>query len=98
MKPAKFHPLAESEMIGSAAFYEDRRTFLGDEFLDSIDETLAKIRTVPEMGRTEKLRARSWKVKRFPFRLFYLIQPDRIWIVAVAHLSRRPDYWLNRLD
>jgi toxin ParE1/3/4 len=98
MKPAKFHPLAESEMIGSAGFYEDRRPFLGDDFLDSIDEALAKIRNTPEMGKPEKLQTRSWKVKRFPFRIFYLIQPDRIWIVAVAHLSRKPDYWWNRLD
>jgi plasmid stabilization system protein ParE len=84
-------------MIGSAAFYEERRPFLGDDFLDSIDEALAKIRRLPEMGKPEKLHARSWKVSRFPFRIFYRIQPDRIWIVAVAHLSRRPDYWLNRL-
>jgi hypothetical protein len=98
MKPAKFHPLAESEMVGSAAFYEDRRPFLGDDFLDLIEETLASIRNLPELGKPGKLQTRSWKVKRFPFRIVYLVQPDRIWIVAVAHLSRKPDYWLNRID
>ena len=32
--------------------------------------------------------------------LFYVVydaQPDRICIVAVAHLSRRPGYWARRL-
>ena len=28
----------------------------------------------------------------------YEDQPDRIWIVAVAHLSRRPGYWAQRLE
>jgi hypothetical protein len=51
MKSAKYHPLAESELVGSAAFYEDRRPFLGDAFLDLIDETLAKIQSAPEMGK-----------------------------------------------
>jgi len=98
MKPVKFHPLAESEMISSAGFYEERRPFLGDEFLDSIDETLAEIQSIPEMGKPERSQTRSWKVKRFPFRIFYRIGIDRIWIVAVAHLSRKPNYWLDRID
>jgi mRNA-degrading endonuclease RelE of RelBE toxin-antitoxin system len=38
------------------------------------------------------------KVRRYPFRIIYLIQVDRIWIVAVAHLSRRPGYWSDRVD
>ena len=98
MKPAKYHPLAESEQVGSAVFYEERRPLLGDAFLDSIEETLAKIRNAPEMGKPGKLGARSWKVRRFPYRIFYRIYPDRTWILAVAHLSRKPDYWLHRLD
>ena len=91
MKAAKFHPLA-------AAFYEEHRPYLGDDFLDLIEETLLKIRSAPEMGRPEKFGARSWKMRRFPFRIFFLVNPDRIWIVAVAYLSRKPDYWWNRVD
>jgi plasmid stabilization system protein ParE len=98
MKPVIYHPLAESELVDSAKFYEGRREFLGETFLDLVDETIAKIRRNPEMGRLGKSRMRSWKVRRFPFRIVYLLQPQRIWIVAVAHLSRRPDYWVGRLD
>jgi toxin ParE1/3/4 len=98
MKPVKYHPLAESELVGSAAFYERRREFLGDGFLDLVDETLTKIRSNPEMGKPGRFQTRSLKVRRFPFRIIFLIQPERIWVVAVAHLSRRPDYWINRLD
>ena len=98
MKPVKFHRLAESEMVESAKFYEGRRNFLGDNFLDLIEATLANIQGNLEMGRPGQFRTRSWKVRRFPFRIVYLEQPERIWIVAVAHLSRKPNYWLDRLD
>lgn len=98
MKPVAYHRLAENEAVESARFYEQRREFLGDNFLDHVEETLAKIQSNPEMGKPGKFRTRSWKMRRFPFRIVYLDQPDRIWIVAVAHLSRKPNFWLERLE
>ena len=98
MKPVAYHRLAENELVESARFYEQRREFLGENFLDAAGRTLANIQTNPEFGRVGKFSTRSWKVKRFPFRIVYLEQPDRIWIVAIAHLSRKPNYWLERLD
>jgi len=97
MKPVKYHRLAESELVESALFYERRRGFLGDSFLDLVAETLTKIQDNPDLGKPGKFGTRSWKVRRFPFRLVYRNQPGRIWIVAVAHLSRKPNYWLERL-
>ena len=79
-------------------FYERRRVFLGDSFLDLVAETVAKIRANPDMGKPGKFRTRSWKVRRFPFRIVYLEQPERLWIVAVAHLSRKPNYWSERIE
>jgi hypothetical protein len=98
MKPVAYHRLAESELVESAAFYERRREFLGDNFLDLVGETLAKIQSNPDLGKPGKFRTRSWKMRRFPFRIVYLDQPGRIWVLAVAHLSRKPNYWLDRLN
>jgi hypothetical protein len=58
---------------------------------------LPRIQRNPELGKIGRMGTRSWKTKQFPFRIVYLQQPDRFWIVAVAHLSRRPDYWIRRL-
>ena len=97
MKPVKYHRLAESELVESGLFYERRRVLLGDNFLNLIEEALAKIQANPDSGKPGKFQTRSWKVRRFPFRIVYLEQPEHIWIVAVAHLSRKPNYWLERL-
>jgi hypothetical protein len=98
MKPVAYLRLAENELVESARFYEERRELLGENFLDAVGETLGKIQANPEFGQPGKFGTRSWKVKRFPFRLVYLEQSDQIWMVAVAHLSRKPNYWLERLD
>lgn len=35
-------------------------------------------------------------LSRFPYKLLYAIEPDHIYIIAVAHLHRAPDYWIER--
>lgn len=41
-----------------------------------------------------------FRMKRFPFYLFYHfdISSEAITIYAVAHHNRRPNYWRKRLD
>ena len=56
------------------------------------------IRSQPQRGRRGLLGTLSFRTRRFPFRIVYELQPNRIWIVAVAHLSRRPGYWARRLE
>ncbi|HOX03678.1 MAG TPA: type II toxin-antitoxin system RelE/ParE family toxin [Candidatus Paceibacterota bacterium] len=97
MQHVAYHRLAARELVASAKYYERRCPGLGDEFLDAVESATLDLRAHPEAGRREPHRASSWRIARFPYRLFYTAQPDRIWIVAVAHLSRRPGYWLRRM-
>ena len=97
MKRVAYHPLAASELINSAADYDAARPLLGERFLDVVDVTLLFIQRHPALGTPGRAGTRSRATRRFPFRIVYLEQPDRIWIVAVAHQSRRPDYWLRRV-
>jgi hypothetical protein len=97
MKRVVYHRLAASELIEASVFYENRRRFLGERFLAAVDAARDKIVKNPDVGLQERLGMRSLKVRRFPYRLFYDEQPGRIWIVAVAHLARKPGYWVKRL-
>jgi hypothetical protein len=36
-------------------------------------------------------------VKRHPYLVVYAILPDQIVVLAVAHTSRKPGYWRERL-
>ena len=96
MKRVVYHRLAASEFVEASVFYEKRRPLLGDRFMAAVDMAREAVRENPARGRPEKSGLRSFKVRRFPYRLFYEEQEDRLWIVAVAHLSRRPGYWVRR--
>ena len=97
MKRVAYHRLAAAELIESARFYDQRRPGLGDEFLSAVEAVQDLIRAQPQLGRRGFLDTFSFRTRRFPFRIVYELQPNRIWIVAVAHLSRRPGYWARRL-
>ena len=36
-------------------------------------------------------------MQRFPYNLLHTVDPDVLFIVAIAHQKRRPEYWLKRL-
>ncbi len=98
MKLVVYHQFAAKELVESMLFYEERRQALGEEFLLEVGRTVARIQKSPELGKSGRLRTFSQKTKRFPFRIIYQIETEKIWIVAVAHLARKPGYWLNRAD
>ena len=97
MKRVVYHRLAAKELIKSAALYEAARPFLGERFLDAVNLVLLLVQQHPALGLPGRVGTRSRPVRRFPYRIFYLEQPDRLWIVAVAHQSRKPGYWWRRV-
>ena len=55
-------------------------TGLRDEFLTAVDALVVVIRAQPERGRRKLRGTFSFRTERFPFRIVYDVQPDRIWI------------------
>ena len=56
------------------------------------------IREQPAIGLTLENPAehRQFLVDRFPYKVVYRERVDDVYIVAIAHSSRRPGYWRNR--
>jgi hypothetical protein len=71
MKPVVYHRLAGSELIKSAKYYARRNPTLGEAFLTGVEATLPKIQVNPDLGKRGRLGTRSWKTRRFPFRIVY---------------------------
>ena len=93
MKPIRFHPLAEDEMIDAALWYEEQQKDLGKRFLAAIQDCLNKIEINPMLFPCIDGDSRRSLVKTFPFGVIFQIQPDRIVIQAVMHLHRNPGHW-----
>ncbi len=98
MKPFQLSDPATTELIHAIRWYEQQRAGLGGELFDAITETIDLIRTHPEIGvpRLTRRPSRQLRVNRFPYNVVYRIRDGDIYVVAVAHTSRRPDYWKHR--
>jgi len=90
-----FHTDAAEEMQ-AAAYYAARARGLGDEFLDEIEQGLHRIQQFPRLWPIYEGEYRRYLLQRFPYGLIYRIDPEKIFIIAVAHLHRQPGYWKNR--
>ena len=99
MKPIFFHPEAEDEFDKAIAYYEEKLEGLGLEFKAEVEDALDGIAKLPGLRAFYKgTKYRKWVLKRFPFSIFYLERDEDIWISAVAHQKRKPDYWKGRLE
>ena len=90
------------ELDEAMAYYEDERPGLGLELLDAIEETVGFAAEVlaggERRGRTlDAYETRRFVVKRFPYLVYVARVGDRREVVAIAHASRRPGYWRDRL-
>ena len=84
-------------MVEAAVFYDSKREGLGRLFLEAVRSTEARLMRHPRLWAFRVKPVRSCRVERFPYRLYYVEESNRIVVVAVAHASRHPDYWKTRL-
>lgn len=94
---AIFHPAAEREMLADARYYEQQRPGLGEGFLDEVDRAVAVAVNHPESGTPLGGTFRWVLTRRFRYAVIYREHDERIEVVAVAHLRRRPGYWHRRV-
>jgi len=91
-------PEAEAEMSAAALWYESKRAGLGAEFVAAIDLALERIGERPLSFPVWRsgLPFRQQVVWRFPFLIFFTVTTEDIDVSAVAHVKRRPGYWVDR--
>ena len=85
----------------AAAWYAERVEGLGERFLLETEVAFARIDEAPLTGSPWTHRrfpegVRRMFLRSFPHSVVYIVEP-RLVIVAVAHLRRRPGYWVKRL-
>lgn len=92
----EFHPSARAELDASAGFYEAHLEGLGKRFLAAAEEAAERIVSSPDAGTPLAGGFRKRLVQGFPFSIVYRTREEQVFVVAVAHQHRRPDYWRRR--
>jgi plasmid stabilization system protein ParE len=93
----KFLPEASAELYEAAAYYEGKQPGLGWRFRSEVFELCRLIVQQPLLWRERDGGYRRVNCPVFPYYVAYFIRGDLVIIAAVAHGSRRPDYWKERL-
>ncbi|MDX2054498.1 MAG: type II toxin-antitoxin system RelE/ParE family toxin [Polyangiaceae bacterium] len=93
---------ASVEMAEAAAWYDERVSGLGERFLGEAETAFARIDETPLIGSPWSHRRLPSGVRRmflrsFPYSAVYMLEP-RLVVVALAHVRRRPGYWVKRLS
>lgn len=91
-----FHPLVQGEVRDAYQFYDSRKSGLGDEFIDALDQILHLISENPNLFAVDFKEVRKAPLKRFPFSVYYEIYEDQILIYSIFHQSRKPEGWKER--
>jgi toxin ParE1/3/4 len=91
------HPAAEEDLIEAAEFYRARGgAALVQLFFDEFERAMALLLRHPGLGAPWRSGRRRLVLDTFPYSIIYAMADGRARVYAIAHHSRRPDYWRKR--
>ena len=98
MAPRAASYLAEAadELIAAQAWYAKRSIDAAMRFTLAVESAIQQIVSAPNRWRAHLCDTRRFVLQDFPYVIVYYATSDLIWVVAVAHASRRPGYWKRR--
>jgi plasmid stabilization system protein ParE len=94
--PVVFRREAQDEMDEAYGWYERQRAGLGEEFLAAAQDVLDRIQENPESYALVYRDVRRGLTRRFPYAVYYQVQPERIIVLGVYHGRRNPRGWQER--
>lgn len=101
MKPVAFDPEAEEEFLEAIGWYVERSKAVARRFIAAVERASSDLsdwpRRFPALDQPEtEPPVRRARLRRFPYALVFVELPNEIRVIAVAHLRRRPLYWVSR--
>ncbi len=96
-KPLEYHEGATADVKNAVAWYQKRSPKAALDFVEELHRAADTIREAPERWPAGKNNTRKFLLWRFPFSIIYSERESVITVWAVAHGSRRPEYWARRL-
>lgn len=88
---------AEVDATAAVDWYIGEGAYIAaNDFLDEVEQALRLLSEFPELGEPGSHNTRMLPLHNFPYSLIYRLPPDSVRVIAVAHHSRSPGYWVGR--
>lgn len=94
----RYHPEASVEYQAAIAWYRERSQSAATRLVEAVNAGVLSIRQRPfawPMWSGGPVRRRV--LRKVPYSLFFAAEAGEVVILAVAHHSRRPGYWIDRM-
>ncbi len=92
-------PTAEYDLESALSWYYDQGgQSLRKRFFNAYEQVRDKVCTNPEIFSFSYKNYRGARFKKFPYKIIYKIRDDDIFVLAIAHDKRHPDYWKHRIN
>ena len=98
MKPVRYHEAAATELFDAVGHLELQKRALGKRFLAEIRRAESVMARFPRASKEIRPGIRKHVMRKFRYALIYSLENDGLVIPAVAHASRRPGYWVDRIS
>ena len=94
---ATFCEEALAEIVEAEDWFIDRNPAACVRFVENLDAALDRIERTPTAPPFYIGTTRAVLVTGFKYVVVYVVLSDRVEVIALAHTSRKPGYWADRI-
>lgn len=84
---------ALQDLSAARDYYDRAGVELGNRFIDRVFAAIDVARERPESCPGAPGGVRTIRCRRFPYRVYFKVETDRVLVLAVYHTARDPDRW-----
>jgi len=89
-------PEARTDLLDAFHWYQEQQVGLGHDFKLCVNDALSKLEKHPSFYKKVHNDIRRVIIKKFPFGIFYIVNDNKVIILAVLHARRDPLKWKSR--
>lgn len=87
---------AQADISNGFQHYSQISPKLGDDFVEQLDAAFERILSNPDAFAKVFKEVRQMRIRRFPYVVSFLVEENRIVVLAVLHGHRKPEIWKKR--
>ena len=97
MKIVNVQELAEADLAEARDWYASRSKSAAADLLHEFLHYTQLVSELPAAFPKVHREARKATLKKFPYAIIYVVEDDRVEVIAFAHSSRKPRIWKSRV-
>ena len=91
--PVVYRRKVGRDLASGFGYYEGQSEGLGEKFLAAVDSAFNALERYPEMFSRVHGEVRRAVVSKFPYAVFFRVEPKRVVVLTDLHTARDPKLW-----